>query len=124
MRLKKCKILSIGILLTLSIPMITGIMIEAVIASGNENGPKSMDLFGGTRGKVPFPHQKHQIKLDDCNACHALFPKTGNAISVSMKSGRLKSKQVMNKLCIKCHKTEQKNGNPSGPTTCSKCHVK
>jgi hypothetical protein len=38
--------------------------------------------------------------------------------------GKLKPKHVMNKMCIKCHRAEKKAGNPSGPLTCSKCHVK
>ena len=38
--------------------------------------------------------------------------------------GKLKKKHVMNKLCTKCHKETQKTGEKSGPTTCSKCHIK
>jgi mono/diheme cytochrome c family protein len=31
---------------------------------------------------------------------------------------------VMTKHCIKCHKTNKKRGEKTGPTTCAKCHTK
>jgi hypothetical protein len=38
--------------------------------------------------------------------------------------GTLKKKYVMNKLCTKCHKEKKNAGQKSGPTTCTKCHIK
>ncbi len=124
MQLKKISILFFGIFISLSIAMVMGTMTVGAVAAGGENGPEKINIPGGSRGKVPFPHQQHQTRLVDCNTCHSLFPKTNNAITELKKNGTLKNKQVMNTLCIKCHKTEKKAGNPSGPTTCSKCHVK
>jgi hypothetical protein len=36
----------------------------------------------------------------------------------------LAGKQVMNKLCVQCHKERKKAGDTSGPTTCTQCHRK
>ncbi len=94
------------------------------VATEENKGAATMELFGGYKGKVPFNHQNHQTRLKDCNACHNTFPKTPGVIQDMKSKGKLKKKQVMNKMCIKCHKAEKKAGNKTGPTTCSKCHVK
>ena len=96
----------------------------AIGISAQNMGPKEMNLAGGSRGEVPFPHLSHQKKLGDCNACHALFPQAKGGIEKLKAAGKLKAKQVMNKHCIKCHKAEKKAGNASGPTTCNSCHVR
>jgi hypothetical protein len=83
-----------------------------------------MDLNGGQRGNVPFPHHQHQEKLGDCNICHSMFPQKSGGIAELQAEGKLKKKYVMNKLCTKCHKENKKSGQKSGPTTCKKCHVK
>lgn len=87
-------------------------------------GSKTIELDGGTKGKVDFPHRRHQDKLDDCQRCHSVFPQEPGAINQLKARGDLKKKYVMNKLCVKCHKIEKKAGRKAGPTTCSKCHVK
>lgn len=89
-----------------------------------DRGAAQLTLDGGSRGVVPFPHHRHQNTLGDCNACHNLFPKELGGIQRLKKEGKLVKKQVMNKHCIKCHKAQKKLGNPSGPKTCSKCHLK
>ncbi len=95
----------------------------AGFAIGNQ-GAAEMQLDGGTRGIVPFPHQAHQARLNDCNVCHAAFPQEPQALIKQKQAGQLKPKWVMNKQCVKCHRAEKKAGNPSGPTTCAKCHVR
>lgn len=100
-------------------------LVSTVIVAGAANqGAENMKLFGGSRGDVPFPHQAHQARLKDCNTCHAVFPQEIDGIKKMKEAGKLKQKQVMNKQCVKCHKDQKKAGNPTGPTTCSKCHVK
>ena len=89
-----------------------------------DKGERNKDLFGGDRGKVPFPHRQHQKKLGGCNDCHSIFPRANGAIEDMKKKGNLKSKEIMNTLCIKCHRAEKKAGNKSGPLTCSKCHIR
>jgi hypothetical protein len=87
-------------------------------------GAKEIKLAGGSRGEVPFPHLDHQNRLEDCKICHSLFPQTKDSVEALKAEGKLKGKQVMNKLCIKCHKAEKRAGKPAGPTTCAKCHVR
>ena len=83
-----------------------------------------MDLPGGTRGKVPFPHLLHQENLGDCNVCHSIFPQVPGSIEGMKEKGKIEKKHVMKKLCIKCHKKERMAGKPYGPTTCAKCHIR
>ena len=90
--------------------------------STGSNGAKEITLNGGTRGTVHFPHAQHQIALEDCNTCHRLFPQTAGSIDALKTRGDLKKKQIMNKLCNKCHRDKRKAGLKTGPVTCSKCH--
>ena len=87
-------------------------------------GAENIELAGGKRGKVPFPHRQHQKNLADCQICHSVFPQEPGAIQELKAQGALKKKYVMNKLCTKCHKEKKKAGQRSGPTTCKKCHFK
>jgi Cytochrome c7 and related cytochrome c len=87
-------------------------------------GAAIIDLDGGSRGVVHFPHHKHQNKLGDCKICHTLFPQEKGAIARLKKVDKLVAKQIMNTLCIKCHKAEKKAGKAAGPVTCTKCHEK
>jgi hypothetical protein len=87
-------------------------------------GAAQIAIDGGERGAVTFPHHRHQEKLGDCNICHSMFPQEPHVIERLKKEGQLARKQVMNKLCIKCHKAEKSAGNAAGPVTCSKCHQK
>jgi len=96
---------------------------SGVLAVENK-GPEQMSLDGGDRGPVPFPHHRHQNALKDCKACHDLFPQERGSIEKLKAEGRLPQKEVMNKLCIKCHKAEKRAGNTAGPITCSQCHVR
>jgi len=101
------------------------VSITVVVAVQAENkGAENISIFGGSRGDVPFPHHMHQNRLKDCNTCHAAFPQEADGIKKMKVAGKLKPKQVMNKQCVKCHKEQKKAGNATGPTTCSKCHVK
>jgi hypothetical protein len=100
------------------------LMLFSIAALGMDKGEENKDLFGGSRGKVPFPHRLHQENLDDCNVCHGIFPQVSGSIEDLKSKGKLEKKQVMNKLCVACHRTEKRAGNKGGPTTCSKCHVR
>jgi len=87
-------------------------------------GAADVEIDGGSRGVVPFPHRIHQEKIDDCKTCHAVFPQKPQSLAKLKKIGQMKPKAVMNKLCIKCHKADKKAGNNAGPTKCSKCHIR
>jgi hypothetical protein len=95
----------------------------AAFAAGN--GAATMSLKGGSPGDVPFPHQKHQEVLKDCNACHKLIPQEAGAIEKGIAAGTLKKKEVM-KQCQDCHKDTKAKGADvkSGPTGCKDCHKK
>ena len=103
--------------------IIASVLAVAAVGAGN-NGAENISVYGGSRGDVPFPHHAHQDRLKDCNTCHATFPQEADGLKKMKAAGQLKPKQVMNKQCVKCHKDQKKAGNPTGPTTCSKCHVK
>lgn len=108
--------------------IIYGIVIVLVVAASAaamaNKGAEQIALEGGTRGVVPFPHHRHQSVLADCQVCHTLFPQERGGIERLKKEGKLVKKQVMNKHCISCHKTQKRMGKPSGPSTCSTCHQK
>ncbi len=96
---------------------------ETSAASQQDKGAAEIVLKGGSRGEVPFPHRRHQQALkDDCKACHDLFPQKPGSIEAMKADGRLKSKQVMNQLCVGCHRQYRRQGIDAGPTVCSQCH--
>jgi len=103
--------------------LIAGSSIAVSLATENQ-GAEKIELDGGKRGNVYFPHRQHQKNLGDCQTCHAIFPQEPGAIQALKVQGTLEKRYVMNKLCTKCHKEKRKAGQPSGPTTCSKCHIK
>jgi hypothetical protein len=109
------------------IPM-AGIMLALLAAAGTlateaGKGADAMALDGGSRGRVPFGHHRHQAALDDCNLCHAVFPQEAGSIERLKADGTLKAKSdVMNKLCINCHRAKKTAGAATGPLTCAQCH--
>ena len=112
------------ILLLISITVVlVGALSAGSMASQNK-GAENIEMEGGKRGKVPFPHWQHQANLKDCEICHAVFPQKTGSIQALKSEGQLKKKHVMNKLCTKCHKEYKKAGQKSGPTTCKQCHIK
>jgi hypothetical protein len=89
-----------------------------------EQGAATITIFGGSRGKVPFPHAQHQARLNDCNISHSAFPQEADAMRKMKENGMLKAKKVMNLQCIQCHKADRRAGKPHGPLTCGTCHVR
>jgi hypothetical protein len=87
-------------------------------------GAETLLLEGGESGDVTFPHRRHQTALTDCQVCHATFPQRRGAIEELKAQGALEKKQVMNKLCTRCHREYKAQGKPSGPVSCATCHVK
>jgi c(7)-type cytochrome triheme protein len=105
------------------IAMIASAMVASSMATQNK-GAENLELNGGSRGNVPFPHRQHQDQIGDCKICHSVFPQKTGSIKELKTEGTLKKKYVMNKLCTKCHKEKKRAGQKSGPTTCTKCHIK
>jgi ribosomal protein S27E len=98
--------------------------VYVAIAAAANRGADDIAIYGGSSGKVPFPHAQHQDRIQDCNVCHSVFAQESGAIKRMKEQGTLKPKKVMNLQCIKCHKAEKRAGKPHGPVTCSTCHVK
>jgi len=111
-------------LILFSVILILALVSVASLTIAANQGAANISIFGGSRGEVPFPHHAHQERLKDCNTCHGSFPQEADGLKKMKEAGKLKPKQVMNKQCVNCHKEQKKAGNPTGPTTCSKCHVK
>jgi len=97
------------------------IPVSGIVAQNT--GRPELTLNGGSRGPVPFNHQLHQAIVEDCAVCHRDFGKKPGALDEAKKAGRLRSKQVMNKTCIACHREKKRAGKKSGPTSCSTCHA-
>ncbi|MFC1876305.1 cytochrome c3 family protein [Thermodesulfobacteriota bacterium] len=106
------------------IGIILSVFISTISLAVENKGAEKIQIDAGSRGAVPFMHRPHQDRLGDCNVCHTMFPQEPQSLAKLKKSGQMKPKDVMNKLCIKCHKAEKKAGNNAGPTTCSKCHIR
>jgi hypothetical protein len=116
----KLKLFLILVSITL---ILSGVMAVSSTAT-QDKGAENIELEGGKRGKVHFPHRQHQAQLKDCKICHTVFPQKAGSIKALKAEGKLKKKHVMNKLCTKCHKAKKKAGQKSGPTKCKKCHIK
>ncbi len=103
---------------------ILALLLAAVFVAAENRGASEITVFGGSRGDIPFTHKQHQDRLNDCSICHDYFAQQPKAIKLMKEKGELNQKLVMNKLCIKCHKSEKAAGNKFGPVTCSECHTK
>ena len=114
--------MKIKIMIAMGICLILAVV--TVIAAEQNKGAAEMTIDGKGRGPVPFKHELHQTVLGDCMVCHDVFPQTAGSINDLKEKGNLKKKQVMNKVCIKCHKAKKKAGEKTGPTSCSKCHIR
>lgn len=95
----------------------------AARSSAENQGAETLSIHAGRRGEVTFPHRQHQERIGDCMVCHSLFPQKPNSIEDLKAVGTLARKQVMNKLCVKCHRDKRIKGEPSGPTSCNTCHA-
>jgi len=108
----------------LTVLLVMVIFTGAVVFAMPDHGKEEINIDGGKKGNIAFPHRIHQDILDDCNICHAVFPKKAGIIKELKAQKKLKKRQVMKKICLKCHKSMKKEGKETGPTNCSACHVK
>lgn len=99
------------------------IILFATTTVPSENiGTADMVLEGGSTGKVPFPHHRHQKALNnDCQICHKAFPREKGVIFKLKQEKVIDKKSVMN-ACQACHKDLLSQGKPHGPTKCKECH--
>ncbi|MBF0303187.1 MAG: cytochrome c3 family protein [Desulfamplus sp.] len=95
-----------------------------LVIAAEKRGGETLKVDGGSKGTVTFPHKAHQDGLKDCNICHAVFPQELGVIKNLKDKKELEKKQVMNEVCIKCHKDYKTAGKAYGPTNCNGCHGK
>ncbi len=82
-------------------------------------------LFHAGVSRIEIERSAKRIRLRIFTARPGIvIGKKGAEIEQLKKDGKLARKQIMNKLCVKCHKAEKRAGNKAGPVTCSKCHHK
>lgn len=111
-------------LFCIAVAIVLSLMGVCGLNAAENLGAEQMVLDCGNGGPVPFPHHRHQVVVGDCQVCHVLFPQEEGSINKLKAGGQLARKQVMNKLCVQCHKERQRTGQNSGPTTCTECHRK
>jgi hypothetical protein len=95
-----------------------------VQAEDQNKGAEKITITSGSMAPVTLPHHLHQKVVNDCNACHDLFPQTLGSITELKNQQKLKKQQVMNGKCIQCHKARKEAGEATGPVECNKCHVR
>ena len=110
--------------ITLLTLCLTLAVVPAETATSESKGPETLVIDGGRKGNITLPHREHQQNLQDCKICHRVFPKKLGSIKAMKDEGNLKKKQVMNKVCLNCHRSMKKAGKDTGPTSCSGCHKK
>jgi hypothetical protein len=115
---------------TLLVALLFGLIMAG--AAYADNGPATIVLEGGKKGKVTFNHHKHQenikcaechhgpghseyaegMKVEKCSDCH-------NKENAEMPKKLQKTMNAFHKNCKDCHKKEG-----HGPTKCGDCHKK
>jgi nitrate reductase cytochrome c-type subunit len=108
----------------LAVLLVLIVFTGAVVFAMPNHGKEEINIDGGKKGNIDFPHRIHQDILGDCNICHAVFPQKPGIIKELKAQKKLKKRQVMTKICLNCHKSMKKAGKETGPTNCSQCHVK
>ncbi len=90
-----------------------------------EKGADRIQLnSGGAMAEVTFPHHRHQEVVNDCNACHSVFPMAPGIIGGKIAQQQFRKQQVMNETCLGCHRAMKKAGETTGPVACNQCHVR
>ena len=99
-------------------------LLAAVVTAGaaQPQGATVIALSGGRFGDVAFPHRRHQDTITECAVCHRLFPQNPGSIDRLKQDGNLGPRDVMNRLCLNCHRAAKRRGEASGPTSCTACH--
>ena len=53
--------------------VIAGSSVAFSVVNTNK-GAADIEIDGGKRGNVPFPHHQHQERIVDCKICHSTKP--------------------------------------------------
>lgn len=112
---------------TIKLSIIVAVLIlfsAALIIASENRGGEVLTVDGASKGAITFPHKEHQDTLKDCKICHDTFPQELGVIKKMKGNKELKRKQVMNDVCLKCHKEYKASGKNHGPINCNGCHGK
>ncbi len=102
-----------------------GLLLPAFSSGQKEKagqGAGMIPLDAGRQPQVLFPHHLHQKATKSCSVCHSTFPKKRSAIRTLQEKGELARQEVMNQVCLACHREKARAGETSGPVSCNKCH--
>jgi hypothetical protein len=91
-----------------------------------------------SRAAAFFPHDRHMEVVDDCKSCHHRYADGVNVIEEDELDGgdamrcrtchndetAIDGREAFHRQCIRCHRSLEKKGSPSGPRTCGTCHPK
>ncbi len=86
-------------------------------------GLYTTDTYQGTK----FEHKKHVDTQKDCKKCHHNYKEGAKAqkcIGCHKKDSKITAKKAFHNTCRNCHRKYKKEGKPTGPTLCTKCHAK
>lgn len=107
---------------------VIGFIVMPSLAGAQQNPERGAGVIklnsGGAMAEVTFPHHVHQNAVNNCNACHSVFPMTPSIIKEKISLQEFRKQQVMNGTCLECHKAMMKAGETTGPVVCNQCHIR
>jgi hypothetical protein len=114
----------------ISLVILSGFVLSMMMASGVL--AKDVIEFNPKYGKVTFTHKKHVEALqNDCLKCHHTWKKgetsgkgCNDCHKAKAEGKTISGKDAFHKKCKGCHDEAKKANKPTGPTSCTKCHVK
>ncbi len=108
--------------------MIGVMMILSVVAWAQQNLDKGADMIqlnlDRAMAEVDFPHHVHQNVVNDCDACHMTFPMAAGIIEEKITRREFRKQQIMNDVCLDCHRAMKTAGQSTGPVACNQCHIR
>jgi Spy/CpxP family protein refolding chaperone len=96
---------------------------SSLAAAASNKGAAHFVINAGSMPGISFPHRLHQDNNPDCQVCHRLFPEQIGALNRLKQEKTLKRMQVMNTVCIACHRQNRAAGKEAGPVICRGCHT-
>jgi hypothetical protein len=114
----------------ISISVIAGFLFSILMATASFGA--DVITLKASNGNVTFNHKKHlEAASNNCLKCHHTWKKgeiSGKLCNECHKDkaeGKaLSAKDAFHKDCQGCHKELTEAKKPTGPTSCTQCHVK
>jgi hypothetical protein len=119
------KVISIvaAIVFFVSLLVLQGVFGQPDSINIDNPGLHATDKYQGT----PFGHKKHADGIKNCKKCHHTRKegeKVKKCTACHTKDSKVNTKTAFHKSCRNCHRDLKKEGKPTGPTACTKCHPK